>query len=299
MFERGKMKNSLKQILLILFTFLVLFILTGCNNDNKEGLLDEKVYNEIAYLDSKIVSMINSINNISFQNYRVSTEEIKLDKDSGQSGEQATTSQEPGQKDKGEQGESQEEGSKSEMVNKSEMSYSSILNGQNSEVNWDLIRSDIEVLHSTWNTIVLDLNKKNINDEKITSFGKELDNTTIQIKDEKKTESISGLARMYSYVPEFLKDMNKEADVKYVKALIINAYSLAEQEKWDEIAYQMSEAISKYNDLVRDANNSNQNSFNINKTRVAIKEMQNSVTLKNKELFYIKYRNAIEQLGLI
>ena len=294
------MKKILKNVAILLFVILMLFILSGCKNEKEEkNILEEKVKNEIEYLDSKIVSMLNSINNISYQNYKVSTEEIELDKNSGQSGEQTATSGQSGQKDKGEQGESQENSGKNEIINKSEMSYSSILNAQNEEINWDIIKSDIEVLHSTWNTIVIDLEKKEGNQESITNFGKELDNTTILIKEQKKPESLIGLAKMYSYLPTFLEDENEDTviNIKKVKVHVLNAYSLVETENWNQVKDEINQAVDIFNTYRK--NEKREDIFNLEKTGIALKELQNSVDLRDKQVFYIKYRNSIEQLGIL
>ena len=288
------MKKILKNAVIILFAITMLFILTGCQND-AEKLLDEKVNDEIEYLDSKIVGMLNSLNGISYQNYKISTQSIELDKSSGQSGEQTATSGEAGQRDKGEQGESQGSSEKNQTINKSEMSYNSILNGENTEINWDLIKSDIEVLHSTWNTIVLDLNQKNVNEQDISAFGNELDSTTIAIKEENAKKSLTGLAKMYSYLPKFSGENNNGTDLKNVKVHVLNAYSLVETEDWAQIKNETDQAVGNFNTFM----STNQNSFNIEKANVALKELQNAADLKDKEVFYIKYRNCIEQLGII
>ena len=90
------------------------------------------------------------------------------------------------------------------------MSYNSILNGDNVETNWDLIKSEIEVLHSTWNTIVLDLNQKNLNEQDITNFGSELDSTTIAIKEEN-TEKINSPRNKILFELNILEQRTKDA----------------------------------------------------------------------------------------
>ena len=43
----------------------------------------------------------------------------------------------------------------------------------------------------------------------------------------------------------------------------------------------------------------NKNQYNINKAYIMINEMQNSVTLQDKEIFLIKYKNLLEELEKI
>ncbi len=48
----------------------------GCNDS--EDKLNTKVASEIEFFDSKIVDMLNNLNNISFQNYRLTTKKVQL-----------------------------------------------------------------------------------------------------------------------------------------------------------------------------------------------------------------------------
>ena len=74
------MKNHLFHILLILvlvcFILLAIVIAVSGNTSEKEKL-QEKVTQEIKYLDNIFVSMMNSLNNINFDNYSITVEKIK------------------------------------------------------------------------------------------------------------------------------------------------------------------------------------------------------------------------------
>lgn len=73
------MKVYLKNIFTILIIFILLLSLTGCNSkDKNENILNEKVKEELAYLDSEVVNLINSLNNITIENYKISTKEVNL-----------------------------------------------------------------------------------------------------------------------------------------------------------------------------------------------------------------------------
>ena len=63
-----------------------------------------------------------------------------------------------------------------------QMAPNTILNPTQTEVDWTIIKTDIENLHETWNTVVVDLYKMNINNDDILTFGSTLDNTTVYIK---------------------------------------------------------------------------------------------------------------------
>ena len=73
------MKTYLKNIISSIIIFILLITLTGCDNKDKdESLLNEKVSEELKYLDLEVVSLINSLNNITIENYKISAKEITL-----------------------------------------------------------------------------------------------------------------------------------------------------------------------------------------------------------------------------
>jgi len=71
------LKTYLKNFLIIFIIFILLLVLTGCG-ENTSNILNEKVKEELLYLDLEIVSLINSLNNITIENYKISTQEISL-----------------------------------------------------------------------------------------------------------------------------------------------------------------------------------------------------------------------------
>ena len=66
----------LKNILIIV---LILLFACGCtNNNSRDDKLNTKVASEIEFFDSKIIDMLNNLNNLSFQNYRLTTKKVQL-----------------------------------------------------------------------------------------------------------------------------------------------------------------------------------------------------------------------------
>ena len=53
------MKKYIKNLFIILILFILLFVLTGCGEDDS-NILNQKVKEELLYLDLEIVSLINS-----------------------------------------------------------------------------------------------------------------------------------------------------------------------------------------------------------------------------------------------
>ena len=150
--------------------------------------------------------MLNKLNNISYQNYKITTEKIELDESAGQEGEQSSSPQKGTEENSSSEGEA----SQKETINQSEMDHSSILEAKTQSINWTDIKSDIELLHDTWSTIIIDLTQRGINKQDMDEFSRLLDNTTVAIKEENKEESLTGLTDMYSYLPRFLGNEGEE-----------------------------------------------------------------------------------------
>ncbi len=75
----------MKRIVLVL---MCLFLLVGCsNNSNEEKVDKEKISSEIEFFSSKIANLLNSLNNITLNNYELASQKIEMNKSSGGSGE--------------------------------------------------------------------------------------------------------------------------------------------------------------------------------------------------------------------
>lgn len=76
-----------KKITVIVICIFCLIILTGCSNDQSAEDTKSKISQELDYLDTQIVGILNKLNNISLQNYEITSEEITL-KENSTSGSQ-------------------------------------------------------------------------------------------------------------------------------------------------------------------------------------------------------------------
>lgn len=309
-------------VLIIVIIVLSLTIYTSATKNNEQDQ-KEKVTAEIKFLESKLVNLLNSLNNIEFENYKVSigelSEESKEKKYSessgissggsggssgsssgGQSG--GSDSGSGGQSGGGSKGDSSSGGGETNNTDtnkKFELTASGVLNN-NEEINWDNIKSEVEILYSSIPTLTLDLYQLNLNQEDILSFNKEFDNLAINVKNENKEQSINQLSKLYEYIPKFAKNsINEEwkRNVLEVKSNIFKAYKNLESENWDEISKNITEAINIYSRLLTDTNIDSGKQYLINKGYIIINELQNTITLKEKEIFLIKYKNLLEELN--
>lgn len=296
----------------ILFLCIIVMSLTGCSN---KGLFNEdikeKVIQELDYLDTHIISIINKLNNITLQNYSVTSEEVNLDEGSssgenGGSSEGEKSSQSAGVKqDEQKQSSSQEQNSKLEEksnITATQMEPKTILQSDENDVDWNTVKNEIERINDSWGVILLDLSTLNIDNNDILGFSRALDECILSIKDEKKSDSLGNLAKLYSFIPKYefsISASNSTQNIKQVKSYIINAYSGVEQNNWGDVENNISECEKTYKNIINDLEYVKNKEFKVNRSYVLIKELQNSLTYKDKKLFYLKYKNLLENINTL
>lgn len=296
------------------FILILVFSLTGCGNQtsNNEDT-KEKVAQEIEYLDSQIVSLVNKLNNISMQNYAISSEEVNLGEEnssgtsSSQSGNEASGGSNSGtsggdeQKQSSSQSGSGEESQKSNITT-TQMEPKAVLDSDENDIDWKAIKSQIETINEAWGVVVLDLSSLNVDNNNILGFSSALDNTILSIKDENKVNTLTNIANLYSYIPKFEQNISANQstqNIKQAKSNIINAYSLLEEENWTAIETNMAECESTFKNLLGDMGYIQDKEYKVNRTYVLIKELQNSLTYKDKKLFLVKYKNLMESVNTL
>lgn len=279
----------------IIIFFILLILIAGSsfaiwkNNEkpNDEEKINSKLDSEMEYLNTSLISIANGLNNIVIQEYKIT-----------ESSNNNTSSDSSNNTSKNDN--SSKENSSNESNNEtSKISFSMTQNTINTdEIDWENLESEISNLYKSWSEIIIDLNKVNSNNENILKFSNDLDETTKYIKAQDKVNSLSMVAKLYSYLPQFMelyeKDGRKIAFMQ-TKTNIIRAYSIIEQEKWEEIKKEISSSINSFNTILNDVNN-NKNQYNINKTYVFLNEFNNSIDTNDKEILYIKYRNLIQEI---
>lgn len=197
------------------------------------------------------------------------------------------------------EGNKSKETSNTKENTKFELKNNSVLMGQSQEVDWDSIKSNTEMLYSTWPTVVLDLHELNVNNEDILNFSNVLDQVTISVKQEDKTATLNNLASLYAFLPNYRSQISKDnqsINMDYVKGCVLNSYALLEQEKWDEMQAQLTNAMNYFSNIMNRVEERGQNQSQISRIYVLLNELNSSINKKEKELYYIKYRNVMEEL---
>lgn len=150
------MKNNVFNIIIKIVIFLAIIAIgvfswimySNAKEDSKKDK-DDKIEKEIEYLDAKLTSLINALNGIQLENYKVSINKIQEEEEESNSGE----SQEKNSEKSGEKEEEEGTSNKETKITKVEQE----LTGIQKETNWDWIKGEAEVFYSVWATIVLDL----------------------------------------------------------------------------------------------------------------------------------------------
>lgn len=307
-----KKYSKIAYIILILIILISGFVVYKVvNKKEPEQAKKSKALADVKHLESKFVDLFNQMNNISFDNYKISSTDIKGKKSeketqtSGGSGGQSGGGEQSGSSGSSGNfgnsgGSSQSSGGESSEQNKEyELQGTGVLTGEK-EPNWEEIKNDVERVYTTLYPATLDLYEVQINQEDIVNFNKEYDNLTQAVKNENKDETLGELTVLYDYFPRFVEkctDEQKEKIIINTKSYIFKAYSVLEQEEWGVISENINKASEEFTKLVTDINNKeNGNQYNINKTYIIINELQNAVLIRDKEVFLIKYKNLLEEI---
>lgn len=311
------MKKFKKLAYIILFSIILVLIFALYVNATKddEQTQKQKILTEIKLIESKLVNMCNTMNNISFENYKleISTEEVKKPSQSGESfsgkGEGGSSGGESGEKsDSGSQGGSSSESgggaggespsSTKEEVKKYELISQNVLTASE-DINWDSVKSEVETLYISIPSITLDLYQANLNQEDILEFNRQYDNLTKVVKDENKKETLVQLVTLYDYIPKFLKNVSEDNLYQIciqTKAQILKAYAKLDDKDWSGIRNDVQNAIDIFNQLMTSTQIDTSKQYSVNKVYIMVNELQNAVNMQNESVFLIKYKNLMEEL---
>lgn len=296
------MINLKKNIECIICLIFIVIFLTGCNfnNENAEDL-SKKLVAEIEYVDNRIINMLNNLNSLSFQNYRLISQKVAISKES-ENAEDTGGGLQNNSESKNSQSESETKQSAT-AIETTEMSAENVLTNNGEDLDWQFVKTEIELLNTSWSIILYDLYKKNNSDNTdILAFSDALDKCIVSIRDENKEEAITNLANLYTYVPKFIGIATDDKQMKYTKETksnVVNAYSSLEQADWNSVQDSLNLAEESFKKLFEDLEYVEKNEYKINKSFILLKELQNSIKTQEKEVFYLKYINLMEDLNTL
>lgn len=282
-FGGNMLKNIIKTLSIIFLIVLVIISFSGCSKEKTdEEQLRDKNISEIDYLDNYIMLLINSINNIDLKQYDAKIEKTENLNEILQENEE-TSSEDTGNN-----------------VVQYSMVPNTVLNVDKT-INWENLKLEIENLNNTWPSIIVDLYKADVDNNKLTEFS-DLINTCIgNIKNENRIETLNSLAKLYEYIPVFLEKIvsdDQQVELAKTKVEVIKAYVNIDLENWDGLKGNLDSAISNFEPIVNNTNEA-EKEYNIRKAYVLLQEFKNAVDTKDKDLLFMKYKNLMEELIIL
>mgnify|MGYP004460772209 FL=1 len=310
-----KNKKILLGVILILIIIASVFgasFIKFKSKNNKWNDDKEKTVSEVRYLETKLTSLLNAMNNIKYENYKVMESKIdetesssnstkssgRSDSSNMNSGESKskTSSQSSGESDSEQTGEEKESSQTKYTLEKT-----STLSNSSKEINWDKIKSEVEILYSVIPTTTLDLYSLNIDQNEILQFNKDFDNLTSSVKNEDKEKTLERLSKLYGYLPKYLEKIYENetyTNIVKTKSYVVSAYSIVDTENWNQISEYVKKAIESYSSVLNNITTDSK-TYNVNKGYILLNELQNAVNMKDKEIFLIKYKNLLEEFNSI
>jgi len=259
----------LKKTIFVTYLIICLILLAGCgNNSNSEETSKEKIIAELEYCSSRLVDLLNSLNNISLENYELISQKVRISQETEEASGTGGESQGNNSQSSGQQSGQQQSGGENQEVTVTEMQTRSILNTDTENIDWDLLRSEIEVINSYWSVIMLDLYNEKVSNEDIMNFSNILDQCTVSINAEDKNNAISSIATLYSYIPRFLNSVSADESLQNItntQNYIIMAYVAANAEEWDVVNTNMANAENTFISVLNNIEYTKNKEYKVNK----------------------------------
>lgn len=282
-FGGNMLKNIIKTLSIIFLIALVIISFSGCSKEKTdEEQLRNKNISEIDYLENYIMSLINSINNIDLKQYDAKIEKTENLNEILQENEEIS----------------------SKDTENNVVQYSMVPNivlNADKTINWENLKLGIENLNNTWPSIIVDLYKTNVDNNKLTEFSNLINTCIGNIKNENRTETLNNLAKLYEYIPVFLEKIvpnEQQVELAKTKVEVIKAYVNIDFENWDGLKGNLDSATSNFEPILNNTNES-EKEYNIRKVYVLLQEFKNAVDTKDKDLLFMKYKNLMEELIIL
>ena len=276
-------KNIVKYISILIVVsitigiFITVYSFAGKVQETTD--IRDKAKQELIYLDKRLVSVINSLNNLDAESLIVNNE-ITIDKANGGSNEGEN-------KDS-----SNETESKAEVTT---INTKSILTRDKNDIDWKYINTTLEEVNSSWAIINLDLKSNGVKDESLSSFGSNMDMLLKYTSAQDKQNSLISLANLYSLIPDYesnLQNESRDVELKYLKSSVISSYALLDTDRWADIYLMINDAEMNMSKLMGITNNS----IGMQKIELELKEYIKSINDKDINLCYMKYYYLIKDI---
>ena len=200
-------------VILILIIGVLSYSIYSLAKEDPKKDKENKILSEIRYAEAEFTDLFNTMNNIETRNYGIEVDELS---------KETSKKMEEGSSDSG--GQSKNNNSESNNSNSSiqdSEKYDLKLNGvltKKEDINWDIVKSEVESLYTSIPTITMDLYQLEINKDDILNFNKEIDNLVRVVNNEEKVSTLQTLSNIYDYLPKFIEALNNK-DIIYKKVI--------------------------------------------------------------------------------
>ncbi len=309
----------MKKNVIIIFVSIIVVILVlsslvvFASNGKQELTLEEKVTQEIKYIDNYLVSMLGDFNGLhigSFLKEDNSSEwqfDSLQDSQKSNSNNQSSNSENNSAGNSGKSSKNEEESqSKDHLINNkpnSKETQNGVLANQGKyDTQWDTIQIQIENLYQSWNTISIDLNALNVDGKSILAFNDYLNSSTQSIKKKDKKAAMEEIAKLYQLLPKYSEDYksnSKETNILEIKNAVVTAYVYVSNEDWASAKKQLSGAITQFTSLLNSVGQNFQNQTLVNQCYILVNELNKAIGLQDREIFFIQYQNLMGKMDII
>ncbi len=276
----GKYIGIILGIICIILAITLIYIkVSSVNAKTDEKDLKNKVKDEISFFESNIIEIMNKLNNIEIIKYKVYTKEVN----------------DPKSEDNKKGGSSQ-----NNTTTVSELVPNTTLEQNSQDPDWTQISFLVENMYSSWPTANLDFQRQGISQESITSFSLSMDGVIQSIKNKDKNNALVNLFNMYINIPRYLSSINADnfaLNVCNTKLNILNAYVLAVTgDRWNDITTCITNAKGYFSSIISADESDEKRKNALQKTYVIIEDLERMSGLQDKEIFFMGYKNVMQEL---
>ena len=267
--------------IIILFTIIILSIggyflysKAKSNEGNSVDTLKSKCISELDYLNTEILEIMNGLNNISYENFQITNKEVEV------SEEESNTISE-------------------NSIDSSVVEFQNIITEDKDKVDWQSIRGRVENMYTSWTTILIDLTTLNANKDNLLKYNQLMDTMIKNLEAKKKEECLKNGADLYSLLVTYIQDISGDSNLislYKVKSNILYAYSRVDAQDWDSVNNYIQTAINEFGNIMNNQVNNINNIDSINKAYVLINELKEDAVNKTGSIFYINYKNLMQEL---
>lgn len=295
------MKKSIIVLIITIIAIIIILssIVVAKTKRNEEATLEEKVAQELNYLNKYCISLLTDLNGIIIEN-----DIIKEDNLQTQFGDNTNNGAETSKSimNNNQQDTKSNNSNSSKDVTNNKEGTSILAKDGKYTPDWDNIQLQIERLYQMWNLISLDLHSMNIDSNLVLSFSDVLNNVTQNVKKKDKASTIDEIVKLYNLIIEYTKKCkpsSQETTISTIEYNIISAYASVTNDKWEQAEAQVTEAQNLFANLLNTVNNNYNQQSNMNRSYILTNELKKAIKLKDKEIFYLQYKTLITQFYLL